>query len=152
MTNTQNSSFAATVLDALSKLDSYYSGVLTAKLTEAEVPEAFDKNIGPLFDIVLEFAPGTISGITLAQTLDRALQVNNLAHHVHIDWDTDLIIYTHAWERYAIGNWTDDPTRESQPRHVKLFGVTKLHYYTVLSSFLHDIANILIDPESTKRG
>lgn len=155
MTNTQNSSFAATVLDALNKIGSYHTGYLTATLTQGVVPQGYNvANIGDVFNLDLVFRPGSISGITLGAQLDKALVYAGLAHTVHIDWDRDLLVYTHQWENYSVHNWADDPSMAEIPVVVKFTGVTRKHFTTVLTMLLDAIAPIIIKeapkPEPSK--
>lgn len=146
MTNTQNSSFAATVLNALSTARRYDTGLLIATETDAVIPNGYADSIGPLVDIVVHFHPGTISGITLAYHLDRALAVHQLGHTTHIDWDMDVIVYTREWENYSISNWTDDPSMIELPNRVKFSGVQKRRY-AVLTTFLDSVATLIVKGE-----
>jgi hypothetical protein len=150
MTKTQNSSFAATVLNALKTSGRYQTGVLKAELSLVKTLPTYK---GPaVFDVQLTFSPGTISGITLASQLDKAIHHNMHGHKVHIDWDKDLVVYTREGENFSVLNFTDDPSLATQPNRVKFSAVSERHYTTVLTTFLDLIADILIDPAHAPRG
>lgn len=152
MTKTQNSSFAATVLNALNTAGLYQTAALKATVTETGTPAGYTDTVRPLFDVILHFSPYTVSGITLAAQLDKALEANNIGHTVHIDWDMDVVVYTHGWENYSVSNWTDDPSMAVQPSRVKLGAVTRRNYTTVLTTFLDAVGVIVTDPSTALRG